>query len=79
MVFLTATPHSGDDAAFHNLLGLLEPKFAALSDMPEGDARRALREELALHFVQRRRRRYRRMERQCTLPRPAKARKQPIC
>ena len=55
MVFLTATPHSGDDAAFHNLLGLLEPKFAALSDMPEGDARRALRDELALHFVQRRR------------------------
>lgn len=28
MVFLTATPHSGDDTAFHNLLGLLEPRFA---------------------------------------------------
>lgn len=55
MVFLTATPHSGDDAAFHNLLGLLEPKFAALSDMPDGKPRRLLREELALHFVQRRR------------------------
>jgi len=55
MVLLTATPHSGDDAAFHNLLGLLKPKFAKLADMPEGDTRNALREELALHFVQRRR------------------------
>jgi len=55
MVFLTATPHSGDDTAFHNLLGLLEPKFAQLAEMPEGDPRRALRDELAAHFVQRRR------------------------
>ena len=55
MVFLTATPHSGDDIAFHNLLGLLEPKFATLVDMPEGEARGRLRGELALHFVQRRR------------------------
>ena len=55
MVFLTATPHSGDDTAFHNLLGLLEPKFADLVEMPDGEARRRLREELALHFVQRRR------------------------
>ena len=55
MVFLTATPHSGDDAAFHNLLGLLKPEFAELYDMPEGEKRRLLRDELALHFVQRRR------------------------
>ena len=55
MVFLTATPHSGDDTAFHNLLGLLEPKFAELAEMPEGDLRRRLRDRLALHFVQRRR------------------------
>ena len=55
MVFLTATPHSGDDDAFHNLLGLLDPKFQNLLQMPEGDARRSLREELAFHFVQRRR------------------------
>ena len=55
MVFLTATPHSGDDTAFHNLLGLLEPKFAELAETPEGDSRRRLREQLALHFVQRRR------------------------
>ena len=55
MVFLTATPHSGDDAAFHNLLGLLEPEFAGLAELPEGELRRSLREKLSAHFVQRRR------------------------
>ena len=55
MVFLTATPHSGDDAAFHNLLGLLDPRFAQLAEMPEGEERSLLRQELAGHFVQRRR------------------------
>ena len=55
LVLLTATPHSGDDTAFHNLLGLLEPKFSGLQDMPEGEQRHALRDELAQHFVQRRR------------------------
>lgn len=55
MVFLTATPHSGDDTAFHNLLGLLDGEFAALQGMEEGRARSALRNRLAQHFVQRRR------------------------
>ena len=55
MLFLTATPHSGDDTAFHNLLGLIHPRFAGLIDMPEGEERRRLREELANYFVQRRR------------------------
>ena len=55
MVFLTATPHSGDDVAFNNLLGLLDPRFAKLAEMPEGGMRSALRENLAAHFVQRRR------------------------
>ena len=55
MVFLTATPHSGDDTAFHNLLELLNPKFGQLADMSEGEPRRLLRDELAAHFVQRRR------------------------
>jgi superfamily II DNA or RNA helicase len=54
LIMLTATPHSGDDAAFHNLLSLLKPTFADLSGR-ETAARKALREELALHFVQRRR------------------------
>lgn len=55
MVLLTATPHSGDDGAFHNLLGLLDPKFKELAEMPKGSARKARRAELALQFVQRRR------------------------
>jgi len=55
MLFLTATPHSGDDTAFHHLLGLIDPRFASLIELPEGDQRRRLREELANHFVQRRR------------------------
>ncbi len=55
LVLLTATPHSGDDTAFHHLLGLLDPKFTELADLPEGATRRSLREDLALHFVQRRR------------------------
>lgn len=55
MIFLTATPHSGDDVAFHNLLGLLHRDFARLIDLPKGRERDALRERLANHFVQRRR------------------------
>ncbi|AQV93195.1 helicase SNF2 [Cupriavidus necator] len=54
MVLLTATPHSGDDEAFYNLLGLLRPEFRELKDLPP-DSRRPLREQLANHFVQRRR------------------------
>ena len=55
VVLLTATPHSGDADAFDNLLGLLDPKFAGLSAMADGPERKALREELGNHFVQRRR------------------------
>ncbi len=55
LVLLTATPHSGDKEAFDNLLGLLDPRFEGLSEMPEGDRRRGLREELGSYFVQRRR------------------------
>jgi ERCC4-related helicase len=55
MVFLTATPHSGDEAAFHNLLGLLHPDFRALQGMTDSPVRQRLRERLAAQFVQRRR------------------------
>lgn len=55
MLLLTATPHSGDDTAFHNLLGLIDSRFASLIDLPEGEQRRRLRDELANHFIQRRR------------------------
>ncbi|MFA7238757.1 MAG: helicase-related protein [Sulfuricellaceae bacterium] len=54
MVLLTATPHSGDEDAFFNLLGLLRPEFTALKDLPPG-ARMDLRDNLSHHFVQRRR------------------------
>lgn len=54
LILLTATPHSGDEEAFYNLLGLLNPEFQTLKDLPP-DARQPLREQLARHFVQRRR------------------------
>ena len=54
LVLLTATPHSGDDAAFYRLLGLLSPDFQHLADV-SGPERERLRERLANHFVQRRR------------------------
>ncbi|MCS0590702.1 DEAD/DEAH box helicase [Massilia norwichensis] len=54
LVLLTATPHSGDDEAFFNLLGLLRPDFSQLKDLP-ANQRSDLREALARHFVQRRR------------------------
>jgi superfamily II DNA or RNA helicase len=53
LIMLTATPHSGDETAFYNLLSLLDPRFSALQNrMSAGDP---LRQELARHFVQRRR------------------------
>jgi Helicase conserved C-terminal domain/SNF2-related domain len=54
LLLLTATPHSGDEASFHNLLGLLHADFTALG-MLTGKARDDLRLRLAGHFVQRRR------------------------
>ena len=54
LLLLTATPHSGDDAAFYRLLGLLDRDFERLGDAV-GPARERLRERLARHFVQRRR------------------------
>lgn len=54
LLLLTATPHSGDEDAFHNLLGLLDPAFAGLREA-QGDRHRQLRERLAGHFIQRRR------------------------
>lgn len=50
IVFLTATPHSGDEAAFDRLLSLLDSNFSSQSLDNE-----ALRIQLARHFVQRRR------------------------
>lgn len=54
MLFLTATPHSGDEDSFHSLLGLLHADFRQLGSVA-GAARDALRARLTPHFVQRRR------------------------
>ncbi len=53
LLMLTATPHSGDEAAFYNLLSLLNPDFAQLQH--RASAQDPLRQQLARHFVQRRR------------------------
>ncbi|OOV26250.1 helicase [Candidatus Synechococcus spongiarum LMB bulk15M] len=50
MILLTATPHSGDEAAFGRLLSLVDSSFA---EMDFDDLR--YRQRLARHFVQRRR------------------------
>jgi superfamily II DNA or RNA helicase len=50
LILLTATPHSGDDAAFYRLLSLLDPRFAESALESEQN-----RVRLARHFVQRRR------------------------
>ncbi len=54
MVFLTATPHSGDEEAFFRLLGLLQRDFTQLAETT-GEQRTDLRDQLSRHFVQRRR------------------------
>lgn len=53
MVLLTATPHSGDEEAFYNLLALLDNEFGNLRDDIRTD--HPLRKKLAEHFIQRRR------------------------
>lgn len=53
LIMLTATPHSGDEAAFYNLIALLNPSFGVLQNRTS--ANDPLRQELARHFVQRRR------------------------
>ncbi len=53
MTLLTATPHSGDEEAFYNLLSLLDQDFGQLQS--NTSAKHPLRERLAEHFIQRRR------------------------
>lgn len=55
LVLVTATPHSGKEAAFRSLLGLLNPEFQDLPDDLTGRENEAIRRELAQYFVQRRR------------------------
>ena len=55
LILVTATPHSGKEEAFRQLLGLLDPAFADLPDDLSGDRNRRERERVAAHLVQRRR------------------------
>lgn len=55
MLFVTATPHSGNEQGFRSLLQLLNADFEHLPDDLSGDTNRKNRENLARHFVQRRR------------------------
>lgn len=50
LLLVTATPHSGKDSGFRNLVGLLDPTLATV-DLERAEGR----ERLARHFVQRRR------------------------
>jgi hypothetical protein len=47
LLILTATPHSGDEASFHNLLGLLNPEFSQLAGADRRMRVTALRDRLA--------------------------------
>jgi superfamily II DNA or RNA helicase len=55
LLLVTATPHSGKEAAFRSLLGLLDKKFGELPDDLGGAQNERHRRRLAQHLVQRRR------------------------
>ncbi|WP_460989413.1 DEAD/DEAH box helicase family protein [Sphingobium sp. TomTYG45] len=55
MLFLTATPHSGDEDAYDRLLGLIHPDFALGPEGGDRNARERYAYRLQQHFVQRRR------------------------
>lgn len=55
MIFVTATPHSGKEEAFRSLLTFLKEGFSALPTDLTGSENRRYREQLAAHFIQRRR------------------------
>jgi superfamily II DNA or RNA helicase len=55
MLFLTATPHSGDEDAYNRLLGLIHPDFALGPEGGDRNARERYAYRLQQHFVQRRR------------------------
>ncbi|MBO2834812.1 helicase-related protein [Pseudomonas aeruginosa] len=53
LVLLTATPHSGNEDAYYNLLGLLNKAFTGLKEVSRAD--HPLYKQLGDHLVQRRR------------------------
>lgn len=52
LILLTATPHSGKQAEFQSLLGLLQPEFEKIDVVTSTESER---KEIAKHFIQRRR------------------------
>lgn len=55
LVLVTATPHSGNEDAFHSLLSLLDKNFINLPTDLDRAEREGVRRRLAQHLVQRRR------------------------
>lgn len=55
LVLVTATPHSGNEAAFRELLSYLDAGFSELPDDLSGTLAEGVRKRLARHLVQRRR------------------------
>ncbi len=55
LLLVTATPHSGNDAGFRSLLGLLDADLANLPSDLSGRANETQRRKLARYLVQRRR------------------------
>lgn len=55
ILLVTATPHSGNEAAFRSLLSFLQNDFEDLPDDLTGEENLPYRKRLAQHFVQRRR------------------------
>lgn len=55
LILVSATPHSGKEAAFRSLLTFLDPDFANLPEDLAGEQNERHRRRLAQHFVQRRR------------------------
>jgi superfamily II DNA or RNA helicase len=55
LILVTATPHSGKEAAFRSLLGFIIPDFLNLPDDLSGSESQKYRRKIASHFIQRRR------------------------
>jgi len=55
MIVVTATPHSGKEAAFRSLLSFLNRDFGQLPDDLGGKENEPIRRRVAAHFIQRRR------------------------
>lgn len=55
LILVTATPHSGKEAAFRSLLSFIDPSFVNFPSDLAGSQNEPYRRKLAAHFVQRRR------------------------